>query len=802
MDQENRLLVSYVGNLACVPPDDVLVVERDEDYVQACHALSIAGPSGAGVKVWVRSKIHLAWLRDFAKQIDCPCQFEEKTARLVLAERWNVSLPDWLTDAEVLEQGLLELRIESQKQRSSFTDRLLIHLLGPAFQSDELGAAQLVDVIKALVSDEAREAFRRHPVLSRCLDTKCQQWAEKGRGTWVEALCDQLPGNEGQVWKWLSVWSCLHTYPEKLLEFVLAPEQIGFVRKIPAEALHGLPLEATAREQALTQVELFLEEIRGQVTSSEAFQKVVACTSGKLPQEYRFVASILKDKRFPATEEDVAKVQAKFKSCPGVSASQLNSLRYAVMPSRPALLGPEEARTWQEWVRWTVEEYTPYRTWQVHNDHYDEELEKTVARFSAWYLQEYVSLHQEHDLSLVHCLRSLSSSGCEDELSLILLVDCLPLAFWNLLDAALRNVGLSRHDLQYRFAALPSTTEYNKPVMLSGDWQQAASTNHAAILSARASIEWGHKRVVYHSNLKSLSEMATPEEPAIVVLNFVDADELLHSDVESKNTSYEEELYRLFARLAESVSRLSKEWSGPREHFCVYAVTDHGACRILEEERRSFDSQVINKLFADEKHRFAVVDKARVGDVPDNLWALGYRFTHPFVSDDRVFFLPNGHNTVQQSNRPRGYMHGGVTPEEVIVPITMYKLVAVGWKTPAARFLYLELVRETGRARFYIQRVTTLQVEIQNPNPTDIRVLRISVASPETDLKSCETAVIPAGGVNTVRMNCYFEKSALGEKSLEIEIVYEIAGKQHTLPLTLECEFKSAVASGFSLRDL
>ena len=254
--------------------------------------------------------------------------------------------------------------------------------------------------------------------------------------------------------------------------------------------------------------------------------------------------------------------------------------------------------------------------------------------------------------------------------------------------------------------------------------------------------------------------------------------------------------------MAESVNRLSKEWAGPREHFSVYVVTDHGACRILEEEKRSFDSTVVNKLFPDEKHRFAATDPKQVDDIPDNLWALGHRFKQPFVSDDKIFFLPKGHNTVRRSGRAKGYLHGGVTPEEVIVPTAIYKLVKAAWKRPAARFFDLNLVKETGRAKFYIQRVVALKIEIQNPNAIDIRILRASVTSPETDLKSCEVAVIPAGSANTVQMSCYFKKAALGQKSLKIKIAYEVSGEQHTLSLTLECEFKSAMAGGFSLRDL
>ena len=96
----------------------------------------------------------------------------------------------------------------------------------------------------------------------------------------------------------------------------------------------------------------------------------------------------------------------------------------------------------------------------------------------------------------------------------------------------------------------------------------------------------------------------------------------------------------------------------------------------------------------------------------------------------------------------------------------------------------------------------TLKVEIQNPNAVEMRILTASVMSPETDVKSCEIAAIPAGGVHTLQMSCYFKKSALGDKSLELEVAYEVSGEQHTLILTLDCEFKSAMAGGFSLKDL
>ena len=796
----NKSIISYIGDLALKPPDDVLLLEQDADYVRVCHVLSQRRESDPEQKIWVRSKNHESWLIDFAKQIGLSYIIVPKTPRLILAEQWNVDIPDWLTDAEVLNHSLLEIKLAPQKAMR-FETRFLSHFLGAAFDKDVLSSTELVSVIMGLVNDNGKAAFKEHPLLDRCLESNCQLWAEKGGEAWIKEVCSRLSEEAANVWHWLSFWTVLHGYPGKLLEFVLSPEQLVFVRKVPPAAIVDLPLEPTAREQILTQLELFFSEIREQIHSSNDFKKVVGCASGRLFQEYQFASIVLKRGQFAPTLSDIQAVREKFAFCPGISKSQLNALVYHVKPARPTLLNPEEDWSGPEWIRWTTREYMPYRTWQIHNGYYDDDLEQTVARFSDWYLGEYSSIHKDPDLSLTHCLRDISASGSEDDFVLILLIDCLPLFFMEILEDALRNIGLSRHNMNYRFAGLPTDTGHNKAALLGGEWQDKAG-NYEAILKMRSASDWSSRNVIYLSNLKAMSEMAAPQKSTIAVLNFIDGDELLHSDVESKNTTYEDELHRLFARVAEAVNRLSQNWEGSKERFNVYVVTDHGACRILEEEKRSFDSAIVKDLFADEKYRFSSVTEEQAKEIPQNLWAIGHRFKRPFASENTSFFLPRGHNTVRPAGAVKGFMHGGVTPEEVIVPTAFYKMMKAAWKKLAARFLNLDIIKETGRAKFYIQRVVTLNIELQNPNAADIRILRATVISPKTDLKSCEAMTIPAGSVKPLTMNCYFKKAALGDKPFEIEVVYEIAGEQHTLHLVLESEFKSAMSGGFSLKDL
>ena len=193
--KNNSITVSYIGDLAHRLPDDIILVERDRDYVQVCQKLSHQFGQDDSVNIWVRSINHYAWLQDFTEQIDLPCRFEKKTARLVLAEQWNVSIPEWLKDAAVLEHNLLEIKLEPYDQMS-FSNRLLMHLLGNVFDSDELSVLNLSGIVNAIVSDNAKAVFKKYPILDRCFEDKCREWAQNSSKAWVKEICNQFDVNK------------------------------------------------------------------------------------------------------------------------------------------------------------------------------------------------------------------------------------------------------------------------------------------------------------------------------------------------------------------------------------------------------------------------------------------------------------------------------------------------------------------------------------------------------------------------------------------------------------------------------
>ena len=792
--------VSHIRSYDMPLDEDTMLVESDADYVSACHALREKHLGGKQLKIYVRQKYHFDWLKNFMEQTAISCSVTEKTPRLILAETWNVIVPDWLDDDTVTDQSLLSLPVETE-HAARFEERMLAHFLGPSFYAEQLEATNLSEIVSALNRPELDGYFNSYPALRRCLEERMKAWETRSKKTWVKKICAELFEYPERIWKELTLWLLLAGYPEKLLEYVLPVERILLVKTVPLDALNDLAIHPVSREQASTQIEIFFRETARSVKSSSEFAGLLKCTSGRLPGEFQNVLELLSHNRFDASRADIAEVQSKFRSCPGVSSGRMAALERFVKPGQPTL--PTGDLSWEvdQWKKWVVEEYIPYRHWQTLNGHYDAELESAVQLFSDWYLRAYDTVHQDVEKSLAHLLSSWENRLKKDALSLILLVDSIPVTYWALLQGALTKAGFHRHELSYRFVPLPSHTENVKPALLSGSWH-TNKEGYESILKARAEKDWGGKEVIYLPNLKALSSLVAPTGNCVVLLNFLASDEVLHSDVELKDTTYEEELHRLFLRLADSAKRLFEGWQGSSEAFSVYVITDHGASRILEDEKKSLDSKVVSKLFPDERYRFSAISKPEADKIPQNLWDLGYRFSPPFSDEDTVYFIPRGHNTVKRQATEKGYVHGGATPEEVIVPAAIFKPVKPAWKSLAVRFPDLKIDSDTGKASFYIQRVISIKIQVQNPNSEPVRILQVDILSPDTDIKACTTPHIGGNQYGVIQIDCYFNKMALKSEELAVQFTYEIAGDEYTKDISLAAEYKSAVTGGFSLKEL
>ena len=82
---------------------------------------------------WQKSHI-LPGFRAYCNLLDLDCRVRELTPRVILADRWGVTIPDWLDDQRVESEKLLDLDVSSEGV-DDFVDVVLGHFLSRSFCS-------------------------------------------------------------------------------------------------------------------------------------------------------------------------------------------------------------------------------------------------------------------------------------------------------------------------------------------------------------------------------------------------------------------------------------------------------------------------------------------------------------------------------------------------------------------------------------------------------------------------------------------------------------------------------------------
>lgn len=775
-----------------------MLIASDRDYCAACDVIRKVVAENHD-SFWVREKHHFAWIGAFIDHTGVnyrrKVEFTETSPRDLLEQRWGLPIPDWLTDELILSEELLDTNLPPGSHGTVEAALLapLFGELGPKFPWIQAGS--LAEKANAV----ATQAQLTTSAITRLAwESMLATWAASNGPSWAGEFCKRLRAEPAKLWRDLTIWRLLHDYPERQQEFALDPAAAAFVRTVPVEALKRMSMNPDGRSLALDQIQPFFEEARTAVVSRSKFEQLVGAVSGELKEEFNALTSLLEKAQFKIEESDVKPLVRRFSQCAQVDDAALARLALYVQPPKPADLDTASADA-GAWLRWFHAQYMPYRWWQIERGHADAEVEETVGKFSEWYCRDFIQVHSDSQLSSVQVLAQWRPLILQDIVSLILLVDNLPWFFWEAFERALSLGGLHKHDSHDRFAPLPSHTSVCKPALITGRWDSAGS-DYRKMLELRSVNEWNGKPVHYLSGVDQLNAMQSVPTPAVFLLNYLTADEALHSDLAAAGTTPADQLRIHYRNLGKAAGEFGRRASEGDRAFGVYVITDHGATHILGPERQSIDAKLSQRLFANEKHRSATLTAAEAAQVPDNLWGLGHRFDNPFVSDGTVHFIPRGHNTVASPNGRPLYCHGGATPEEVIIPCGVFRLYRASWVTPSVRFV--DVKQKDGRAAFYVKRITNLILEIQNSNSDECRLDSITISPAVGEIRDFEKIAVGARSVGRTAMSLYFSAGATAVSTLTFEFTFRVAQEHLSRRVDLPAVISSAASGGTDLTNL
>ncbi|MDW8293650.1 MAG: hypothetical protein RML84_11215 [Anaerolineae bacterium] len=346
---------------------------------------------------------------------------------------------------------------------------------------------------------------------------------------------------------------------------------------------------------------------------------------------------------------DQAKIRALAPHLPTPTLDALIAKQPPPPPTFPA--DPDE----QTVLDWFQAQYLPFRRWQAQ--HGDRDARATVLegaqRFARWYLARYPQWLLNREQGWIAFQRSNALSRASDALVLCVVLDGLPA--WDAEDFAhdlsARVDRLQLQERGYCFAPFPTVTEFAKAALLRGDPPRLAQLSDplAEVLSDRDD---------------PAAHLASCPLGAARFWSLSQPDNAYHFEAEHKRAAkVHGELGSLIERLRAVVERVPDERT-----LQIVLTTDHG--RLLNK-RAPCDKPVPSGMRAHGRaawggsgRRFPT-EGFCVEDTSGLCFVHGERFGVPedvaFVWDESAF-----QNDKRTGSEP--YPHGGLFPEEAIVP--------------------------------------------------------------------------------------------------------------------------------------
>jgi hypothetical protein len=382
--------------------------------------------------------------------------------------------------------------------------------------------------------------------------------------------------------------------------------------------------------------------------------------SGKMISERDLVMTFLKEYSTFLSIQVIEAVQEKFKGLEG-SSNLIDELYMLIPPTRPER--PSKQWDIKKWLKWGDRKFLPYRAWMDRADIKDDEIELDGLLFEEWIFENYPTLLEKADPTLVSMIyQQIEELLIGGKNIFWLVIDNLAAQWIPAYRRCLERSGFREEEYQPRLAMVPSVTAVSRLAMLAGRMPDDAmmstiTTSEEVAFNELWTTRMPELRAKFCGTLNQAEEAVT-DGCQLIAIVYNRIDKRLHQaddgwfDLEA---DIENDLDRMFERIGPLVRKMNTV----RETKLVI-TSDHGSLKLPKNVQvvNLPKSAIPEQEIAIHRRNAAITDL----DSPNKAdW---------FVLEKKRFRLPN-HFAVTRGNRsigarPRGYVHGGFSPEEMV----------------------------------------------------------------------------------------------------------------------------------------
>ncbi|MBS1251245.1 MAG: hypothetical protein MAG451_00276 [Anaerolineales bacterium] len=766
------------------------------DYVPAYRAIveALRQDEPLTVSIEREARVCEAWLKRMAEQRGERCfEFVDVTPRSRLAEQWNVEVPAWVSDRAIRRAGLLDEAV-SARPGEGFDDVVLRRFYSSHLTHSRLPMTWLVELLEDLDEQRPWDTGREPRLLRQVYRRRMGHWMEAAKSDGERLLVRLLQDDADQLQSVLAQFKVLRGYPSKVGQRVMGAD---FAHLRPLDLnLAGLRLSNADLRPAVDQITVYLNQARQQEASVALVETLLEQVSGELKAEFETLYELVTEREIAIERPLVNRVRERFAAIRAHIVDQIENLALYVPPEHPEAPDPKEDWDVSQWLQWAVDEYLPYRFWLEETEGRDEKIERYAAAYADWLYDHYPELRANFQQVVYRTLHNQMTYLESEGPALFIAIDNFNYKFLDHLERLLEDAGFYCSEQPPYLAMLPTCTEVSKKCLFTGSPEPFEETGyerpiHDAWHRQRGwTASVGDRGLRYLPYLGALKEIKDREHD-VYFLNHTLIDEVLHKSEKELGISHAKAVRRRLGDLVGAVEEFARRIGAERE-LTVIVCSDHGSTRIPTEAVNLVDQAFYRERLDDPHHRYIAVSDDDMEALPDNVDFECYRFRRKVFGLNTNYVVVRGYSRFKDTDEA-SYVHGGLTPEETIVPLSVFQPVVEAPKLLTARLLEDE---------FRYGAKATIHLELVNVNSYPCLDLRIEVLDENVDYEPAKLEAL--GGHEDIELNIPVRIWRRDEDvtDLRLQISYQCLGERKRQVEVLAITMRSMMETDFDLEEL
>jgi hypothetical protein len=452
---------------------------------------------------------------------------------------------------------------------------------------------------------------------------------------------------------------------------------------------------------------------------------------------------------------------------------------------KPELLSPPQIENLslseqiEVWQKWAVESFIPYKFYiDEHPNHDDINLVEEYANiYSDWLFNSYSDIMHNGLKTNYNITRIIHEELCESSI-IWLIADGLPAVYTETLISILKTYGINKIKQNYNFSAIPTITEIGIPTQLSGKFpnSQGYTTNKIEALN----LAFESKKVIFKNSIKHFAE-ALESDFDLCCLHWIEIDEFMHKEDNDIDTRRIEEIKRLLNIRIKQIANIIK--SNTEKKIKLIVSTDHGSTKCLTIGQNIRNSSLLEACKDNPKERCVEISgklsKANLDE--DEIYYLKKEMT----LNAKDWVIAKGYRYFGRFDY--GYRHGGLTPEETIVPFLICDI--------AQNEIIPIKVIFGGLVDLQLGYTETIKMQIRNDNDAVVEIENIQISEDKNFNSTLAQKLQPLSS-KIFEGNIKIPKNVIlinRKAQLNVMVSYSLFGEKHQITSIIEVPIKKSV---------